>query len=160
MCGMARIALALLAAALSTVLGGCASETRAASDPLPRDLRQRVDRLRAEVDREPTAPANVAERAAVVWDWANKLALAGRRIPDGLPSDVGLAVIYTTEGRIAGGSELSFEDLCKNIDGHVRELALIETAPDAVGSWSLGSEAPLDARSFASIDLLYTVGPR
>ena len=147
-------------AALLVMLSGCAAESRAASDPLPRDLRQRVDALRSQVSTVATTPTNLAERAGVIWDWANALVLAGKRIPDSLPSDVGLAVIYTTEGKVAGGSELSFEDLCKNIDRYVHELELIESAPEAFGVWSVADDKPLAARSFASIDLRYTVGSR
>jgi hypothetical protein len=147
--------------ALVVVLSGCAIESRAASDVLAKDIRERVDALRAEVKAAATTPATAAARAAVLWDWGNALALAGKRIPDSLPSDVGLTVIYGTEGRVAGGSQLSFEDLCRNLDRYVRELDIIESEPEALGAWAIaGDQKPLAARSFASIDLRYTVGPR
>jgi hypothetical protein len=158
-CRGAACLLPCLLAPLLVALAACASESRGASDPLSKDLRRRVDALRAEVASVPTSATNIADRADVLWGWGNALATAGKRIPDSLPAEVAMAVIYLAEeGKPTGGSEMPFEELCASFDRYVRELELVESVPEAFGSFLLASAPALPARSWTTIELEYTVG--
>src|SRR6185503_16167485 len=80
----ARFANVVLLVALFVVgstATGCSPGIEAAQDPLPADLRARVEQLKREVAAGPTTAANVESRAAVLWEWTNAFALAGGMVP-------------------------------------------------------------------------------
>ena len=54
-------------------------------DYMSAQLRAQVNRLKVDVSREPTTRVTMAERAEVLWQWANAYALTGGVIPNDLP---------------------------------------------------------------------------
>lgn len=119
-----------------------------AQDYMDPDLRERVESLKTGVALMPTTRTNLQERSAVLWDWANAYALAGGYLP----------VNLTTATRPELPDDVRVGDLSA-FDGYVRELALHDERPDAVGPLS-AHHGPFEARSYASFEQVHTVGTR
>jgi len=137
---------ATVAAAL---LGAAAwGAVAAAQDYLAPDLRARVEALKADVERTPSNRANARARARTFWDWINAYALAGRYVPVNATAVASGVLAYPGRaGRIAA------------LDPAVRELALLDEQPDAVGALAADS-GPFAARRHATIRQTYTVGAK
>ncbi len=140
--------------ALSLTLGAAALESQAANqveagstDYLSSDLRQRVEQLKADVERTATVASNIRERALTLWDWGNAFALDGRYVP----------VNLTTVLARAGGR--STPTIAGRVDAFVRELTLLDEEADAIGALT-ATLGPFQVRSMATVQQTYTVGSR
>ena len=118
---------------------------------LPGDLRQRVDRLVAAVQAEPTTLATADERVAVLWEWANAISLQGAVVPKNLPY-VGLYVPYPIPGTEPNPNHL------EAIDTYVRHLSFLEEDPRALGAVSVGVGGAVPARSWQTVRVEWRVG--
>ena len=126
----------------------CCLPAGAAEDYLSPDLRGRVEALKADIQRLPSTRANARARAAVFWEWVNAYALAGRYVPVNATAVASGVLAYPNRaGRIA------------RLDQAVRELALLDDEPDAVGPLR-ADEGPFEVRSHATIRQTYTVGTK
>lgn len=116
-------------------------------DYLTTDLRARVEKLKADVRAEPSNVTNVEERARVLWAWANAYALDEHYLPVNLTQAV--AAVFAYRDRVAPTV----------LDPYVRELALLDEEPDAIGPLQ-ADIGPFEARTFVTIRQTYTVGTR
>ena len=139
----ARAALLLPLLVAGAVASGCAPGTEAAQDPLPEDLRARVEQLKRDVAAAPTTAANVESRAAVLWEWTNAFALAGGMVP------VNLTTVPAAVARARAAKQPIPEDSLGELDRYVRELAIKDADPDAIGPLTVSPAGPLPA-GFAS----------
>ncbi len=137
---------------VATLAAGCGARTDAAQDPLPRDLRARVEQLKRDVAAAPTTAATVEARAAVLWEWTNAFALAGGMVP------VNLTTVPAVVARSRAAGQPIPEDALGEIDRYVRELAIKDADPDAIGPLAVSPAGPLPAASLATIEQTYTVG--
>jgi hypothetical protein len=121
-------------------------------DLLSPDLRARVERLTAEVARDPTTLETFVERADVLWAWANAVALAGGVIPNELPL---LVRVSRSADRI---DAQTLSRYMKDFDFAVRELEIKDEIPDALGTLELLPDEPLVAGDWATFAQVWTVG--
>ena len=139
----------LAVAALLGIVACCAAATaQDAPDYLTPDLRARVETLKADVERTPSNRANARARARTLLDWVNAYALAGRYVPVNATSVASGVLAYPGRaGRIWA------------LDPAVRELALLDEQPDAVGALTADA-GPFQVRTHATIRQTYTVGAK
>jgi hypothetical protein len=143
---------------LRTALAGAAIAVLTLScSPIPGDdldpvLRAEVEQLKLAAEQEITSSANLADRLDVLWRWANAYALSGRPLPVNLPRDVGYLGISVTDGTEPDPAQLA------EIDGYIRELAVHDAQPTAIGSLRFASTEPLPAGSWQTLEQTYTVG--
>ncbi len=123
-------------------------------DYLDPALREQVEDLRAVVAAQPTTNANVVERGEVLWDWGNAFALQGGMLPVHFPTRFREVALRRFDGR-----ELP-EAALRDIDLYVREIALKESEPDALGRLTWLDAEPLVADSWVTLRLEYEVGSR
>jgi hypothetical protein len=123
------------------------SQTANGADYLTADLRARVEKLKADVRAEPSNLTNVEERARVLWAWANAYALDEHYLPVNLTQAV--AAVFAYRDLVAPTV----------LDSYVRELALLDEEPDAIGPLQ-ADLGPFEARTFVTIRQTYTVGTR
>jgi hypothetical protein len=151
------------AAAVTLALAGCvrtegaqpSERGKPRRDYLDAESRAEVEALKKAVAKEPTTAVTAPERSQALWRWANALALhQGRNLPFDLASYTRQMTLVAFERRSAN------ENLCRRLDLFVRELALKEESPEALGSVRLDTKEPLIAASFATIEQTYVVGGR
>ena len=134
--GMVAVAWALAASAEST------------PDYLTDELRVEVEALKADVARTPSNGANATARAKTLWRWVNAYSLTGRYLPVNATQAVSGVLAYPgNAGRIA------------RLDPTIRELALLDEQPDAIGSLAVDM-GPFRVRDYATIRQTYTVGAK
>ncbi len=141
----------LIGGLVLVALGGLVVASPAVSQGLDADLRSRVDALITEVDRSPTTASNIAERVAVLWEWANAVSLQGGFVPKNLP----LIAFYGPFPR--PGSELSPFQV-EAVDDYVRQLAWLDGDEEALGTVTRTGSEVFEARSWASLEVVYMVG--
>ncbi len=122
-----------------------------AAAELDAGLRARVDALIAEVERSPTTAANIAERIPVLWDWANAVSLQGGFVPKNLP----LVAFYGPFPR-PGADPRPYQ--IEAVDDYVRQLAWLDADEQALGSVARTGDDVFEARSWATIEIVFTVG--
>jgi len=121
-------------------------------DYLSPELRANVEKLKADVAREPTTRENVRERVQVLWEWVNAYSLQDGVIPVDLPS--GAAVILS----FPRGDRASLFARLVSVDRFVRELQVREERPDAIGTLTNDATEPFPAGSWQTVRQTYTVG--
>jgi hypothetical protein len=144
---------ALLVGLIAGTMALGAAQDPARREPLPSDLRERVQRLEADVAQAPTRLGTLANRAAVLWEWANALAIEGGVIPDDLP-----ALIAAVRAGAATGRSARSPALAEQLDRYVHELAVKTSAPGAIGEARLSRSDPLIAQGWYTVRQTYTVG--
>ena len=118
-----------------------------AEDYLPPELRAKVEDLIASVEAEPSTVATAKDRAQTLWEWLNAYSLTGRYMPVNATATVSGILAYERVGGFGG------------LDNTVRELAILDGNPDALGTLSADT-GPFEVRSYATIRQTYTVGTR
>lgn len=118
------------------------------ADYLSADLRARVEKLKADVDYLPTNDLNLAERARILWEWANAWAMGGHGLPVNLTQVVGAVAAYEDTPRLATA-----------LDDFIFEMTLLDETPAALGTLTADA-GPFEARRFVTIRQTYTVGAR
>jgi hypothetical protein len=147
---------------LAAVSLGC--QAPADSDYLSPELRSDVERLKLDVLREPTSPETLAERTDLVWAWANAYSMTGGPVPVNLPLEVTVVRWGVADGTppdepvVDTVPMFTPRYLCTVIDGYVRELALKDERPDALGSLSIGAPEPPVAGRYCTIEQTWTAG--
>ena len=136
------------AVAFSAMLLCSLAATGAVADYLSADLRAAVEALKADVARTPTSPANYQTRAEILWDWVNAFSLTDGYVPVNLTA--------ATRPNPAGPMNAT---LAAALDDFVRELALAEEEPEALGTLRADT-GPFAARSHATFRQTWTVGSR
>ncbi len=134
---------------LVTVL--CLLACPAAGWELDSELRARVERLVLDVESGPTTSANIAERMATLWAWANEVSRQGAFVPKNLP----LVAAFGPNPR--PGSEAPLRQL-EAVDDYVRQLAWLDADPQALGTIGRSGDEVFEARSWATLEVVYTVG--
>ena len=141
----AAVAVALCGLAVAC---GTVAAAQEAPDYMAPDLRARVEALKADVERTPSNRANARSRAQTLSEWINAYALAGRYVPVNATAVASGVLAYPGRaGRIAA------------LDPAVRELALLDEQPDAIGVLTADA-GPFPVRSHATIRQTYTVGAK
>ena len=115
------------------------------------DLRSRVEQLKRDVVRTPTDEATGKDRASILWEWSNAVALRGGEIPVELPLVCGLIL---SDWPSPGGVRAQYA----RIDRFVHELTYREEHPDAIGKLTSNTTGPFPAASYQTIKQTYTVG--
>ena len=141
----------LTAGLVLVAVSGLVAASPAAGVELDADVRARVDALIAEVDRSPTTAANIAERIRVLWEWANAISVQGAFVPKNLP----LVAFYGPFPR--PGTELAPFQV-EAVDDYVRQLAWLDEDEAALGTVARTGSAVFEARSWATMEVVYTVG--
>ncbi len=163
---MIRVVAAIALAVLGCTTTAQQPQTRDGAAPrskttvaLSHGLRDRVERLRAEAASIPTDAGNVYQRADVVWEWNNALALAGRAVPPDLPLTIGMI----RAGKDDGGEiepvpqvEMPMPLHIRRIDRYIVELGLIQDGT-SVGQLALDPPGPFVSREWTTITQTYTV---
>ena len=117
-------------------------------DYLSEELRARVEVLKDDVRTTPANADNGAQRAFVLWDWANAYAGVGGVLPVELP-----ALVARVGGqRQAGAAAL------RQIDRYVRELTLHDEKPSAIGVLTSQASGPFLPGSYVTIRQTYQFG--
>jgi len=124
--------------------GSASSVATRADDYLTPELRARVEALKQDIASSPSDERNSRERALVLFDWVNAYALAGGYVPVELTALIARVTSY----RLAAGAEL---------DGFIRELALRDERPDAIGTLTTDA-GPFPVAQPATFRQIYTVG--
>lgn len=156
-----RQAAAALVAPLALLWIACTPRSESAA--AERDLRLRVEKLIAEIERETTSAQNIFRRTDTLWDWANHFALDGGVLPADLPLTVALVRFAEADGGevdLPPAIDLGLELHLERFDEYVRELALKESDPQAVGELRMATPGPLSAGSAATVEQRYIVGSR
>ena len=132
---------------LFAVLAACISWP-ATADYLDKDLRARVEALKADVAEIPSNRANAQPRAATLVEWVNAYSLSGRYVPVNATSVASGVLAYSNRAnRIA------------SLDATIAELRLLDDNLDALGTL-VAQTGPFEARTFATIRQTYTVGKK
>lgn len=119
-----------------------------ADDYLAPELRTRVEALKADVARAPSTRANADARARTLMEWVNAYALSGRYVPVNATAVASGVLAYPgRSGRIAA------------LDPAIRELALLDDEPDAIGALA-ADRGPFEVRRHATIRQQYIVGAK
>ena len=147
--GRPRSTFALAVSATALAFLACAG---ADSGPgYDRDLSTAIEQLKADVAAEPTDETTIAERARVLADWADELALSGQEMGLAGPRVRLQATLPPTgDGALTAGAE---------IDRLVREFTLREEE-GAFGTLEAESLGPFEARRYATIRQTWTAGSR
>jgi hypothetical protein len=149
---------ALTIAALTVAAAGAALSwaalARAPEKAPSSDLRARVEQLQRDVEAAPTTATTAPERAALLWEWTNAFARAGGVVP------VNLTTIPAATARARAGDGPLPPGIPRELDQYVRELAVKEADPRAIGTLTLSPEGPLRTGSHATIEQTYTVGTK
>ncbi len=124
------------------------STLAAVSDPA---LQARVDELIAEIDREPTTPETARERAQVVWEWANAVAMERGFIP------VNTTQVLRALMNPAPGEEVPPRGQARQLDDYVGRLALIDQ-PGRLGTLTIDGPAAAQAGTFQTYRVHYVAG--
>ena len=123
----------------------------APSAELESELRARVDALIAEVGNSPTTASNIAERIPVLWEWANAVSLQGGFVPKNLP----LVAFY---GPFPRPGTAPSRVQVEAVDDYVRQLAWLDEDEEALGAVIRTGSEVFEARSWATVEVVYTVG--
>jgi hypothetical protein len=157
-----RMASALLivafAVCLATALSGDTNtETQGtlAGDALTPELRSRVERLKVEAPVVSTDREELRRRLDTLWEWSTAAFRGGATMGPDFPSIWG--VCYRSVRGTARGA-VAPERISDFIARSVRELAIKDDSPHAVGPLALAPEGPFIAGDFETVTLTYTVG--
>ena len=138
-------------------------DTYSAGQLVP-SLRAQVEQLKRDVAREATNEESMRQRASVLWKWANAVAADGGTLPVHLPTDIAFILAYPAPEFFqraygpqkprpsAGGGPLAA------LDRYVRELAVRDEQPGAIGPLTSDNQGPFVAESFHTIRQTYRVG--
>ncbi len=140
-----------LTGGLVLVAGVVAAVSPGLSAELDPELRDRVAALVAEVARSPTTASNVAERAPVLWEWANAVSMQGGFVPKNLP-----LVVFLGPFPRPGAEPAPFQ--LASMDDYVRQLAWLDADADALGAVARSGTEVFEARSWATTEVVFTVG--
>lgn len=156
-----RRAAAGLVASLTVPWISCGPTSQ--STPGDRNLSRQVEKLIADVGRETTSAANVFRRTDTLWDWTNRFAMDGGVVPADLPLTVALVRFAEADGGevdLPPAIDLYLEAHLERLDQYVRELALKESDPQAIGELRMSTPGPLIAGAAATVEQTYIVGSR
>lgn len=123
------------------------NNTRAA-DYMSADLRVNVERLKKEVEASASTKENGIARSRVLWEWANAHAMNGGTLPVELPALI---------ARVMGNYATSQRNL-RSLDQSIRELAIHDEQPDAIGRLTSDQEAPFLPGAHVTIRQTYHFG--
>ncbi|MCY3885651.1 MAG: DUF3604 domain-containing protein [Gammaproteobacteria bacterium] len=126
------------------------ASTQVTDDYLDTSTREAVEELKRAIDLSPTSRENARDRARLMWQWVNAYSLQGDYVPVNLTQVVSTLLSYP----LPQGTQ-RFEEL----DGYVRELALRESNPSALGTLK-ASGGPFAAGSLSTLTQTYTVGTK
>jgi hypothetical protein len=148
--GAVAVALALCALVVAQDHGG--------GDYLTPKLRQDVDRLKRDVEKQPTNATNMVERGLILWDWVNAYSLTGGPVPVNA-TQVLAPVFQLKDGSGAdAGRPAAVRALAGTIDQLVYEFRIKDEHPRAIPTLRLDRAGPFDASSWQTIQVTLTVG--
>jgi hypothetical protein len=127
---------------------------KAGQEYLAPELRQQVEKLKADVAAERTNADSVTERNQILWRWINAWGMSGRYVPVNATLYVLGNVIMPQGLKMTG---IQSHDM---LDQTVREFSLLEEDPDAIGGTTIIDKGPFIAGSSVTIRQVYTVGTR
>jgi hypothetical protein len=147
----------IVPAVVTSMLAGCAPGagdyvSPRVDDPMDGALRGRVEELKRALARGPTTADNFAERADVLWDWANAYALDGGVLPMRLPTLVATLGMSVTDGSEPNPAFL------EELDRYIEELTIKDERPDALGRVEFASSEPVVAGTWSTVEQIWTVG--
>ncbi len=161
-------AFTLCAAALLAVLFQTTQAQRPRQDDyMSADLRNKVEALKSDVQRQPTDGSNLAQRTPVLWDWINAYALSGGPVPTSATGILQAAFRELVEAKRDGREpRLSLEQRSDGralyadarFDRIIDELRLKDEQRAALGKFTFSSNGPFTADSWITIEQTYTVG--
>jgi hypothetical protein len=125
-------------------------------DYLAPELRERVERLKVEVNTPAGSNDELGRRLQTLWEWSNAYALTGGPLP--LDYSATVAWSNTRIRRGEGETGLTLERVHAFIAQMTREFTIKEEMPDAIGPITLSDKGPYAAGEFATIEESYTVG--
>ena len=148
-----------LLALLTLLIWGLVAQDqgRPAADYLQPDLRERVERLKAQAGESSSNVAVLSDRLATLWDWANAYSLTGGPVPGGFPqlasnANRGLRRLQP------GGPQIPVERVSGFIAQYAREFQIKDESPNGIGRLTLSSNGPFRAGEFVTVSETYEVG--
>ena len=130
---------------------GCAAPPDR-DDPLGDELRREVDGFVAEGLGVATTAETLEERSDLLWRWGNAWALAGNELPVRLP------LVVQSVSQTAAPGRAATPALFREIDSYLRQLAIEDRDPSALGFTSFAPPAELIADSRTTVEQIYTAG--
>ncbi len=120
-------------------------------DYLSPKLRQDVDRIKRDAERQPTDARSAVERGLILWDWVNAYSLTGGPIP--VNSTQQLAPVFELrDAQLEGGTARPRAGaLPKNIDELLYEFRIKDETPKAIPTISVDKSGPFPASSWQTI---------
>ena len=151
---------ALCAGSFGLALFQAGGEGRTAASPatavdspqaeyLTPELRASVQKLKADIDAQPTDAQNAEERATVAWKWLNAYSRKGGRVPIDLPLMTGVVKSFRN-----GSNPRTW----KRLDSLLYDLRVREESPDALGKLVSNTRGPFEASSYQTIEQTVTIG--
>jgi hypothetical protein len=126
------------------------------ADYLTPELRERVEKLKAEAEVPSDSPDVLLDRLRTLWEWSNAYALAGGMLPIDHSMAVSLANrVLSGRGEVEG---MPFKRAATYITQMTRELAIKDEIPGAMGPITLDSTGPFQAGEFVTIEETYVMG--
>lgn len=125
-------------------------------DYLDPHLRSQVENLKLEITTDPTTPANLSERAEVVWEWANQFSLTG----EPLPVECSFFMASMFVGNDVGEFSVLRRDpniSSVDLDQMIEELTLKEKYKGSIGKFLIDTKRTLLVESFESIEQRFIV---
>lgn len=146
---------ALGAAIVFTIIRSSLSSA-AQGDYLSKELRARVEKLKAEAATPSTDAAVLQPRLQTLWEWSNAYSLTGG------PAPVDYPLLVMSHFRTVRGAPSTDEAALKRaaafIARYAHEFKIKDEQPNAIGKLQLSKTGPFRAGEYISIEQTYTVG--
>jgi len=133
------------------------AQDRPAGDYLTPKLRQDVDRLKHDAEKQRTTASNMADRGLIVWDWVNAYSLTGGPVPVNATQELA-PVFQLKDGGDGSGRPAALRALPATIDELVYELRIKDEHPKAIPVLRLDGGGPFAASSWQTIRVTLTCG--
>ena len=124
------------------------STAQVKDDYLDATTREEVEDLKKSVENTPSNRENARDRSRILWKWVNAYSLQGEYVPVNLTQLISNLLSYP----LPQGGQRFVE-----LDSYVRELALRESNPNAIGTLK-AEGGPFEAGGFGTLVQTYTVG--
>ena len=151
-----RLKLITVAVVLLSLIWALPAQDRE-GDYLDPELRQRVEQLKIDASRATTDVAELTDRLATLWAWANAYSLTGGPVPGAFPQLASNAN-RGLRGLPPGGPQMTVGQASRFIQRYVREFQIKDESSEAIGKLTLSSNGPSRAGEFVTVTQTYEVG--
>ena len=151
------IIVSLIAAAGTLLVRRSSAQDRATSNYLSAKLRQDVDALKRDAERQPTNESNMLERGLIVWDWINAYSLTGGPVPVNATQELA-PIFQLKDGGEGAGRPAALRRLPEVLDELIYEFRIKDERPRGIPTLRLDRDGPFPAASRQTIRMTLTCG--